>query len=255
MEGSWTASPSDEVPCQDTLAPPATSDGRLTPDELIAADLAPSDASDAEDTESSSQSSGVSPADSEVPLVVHKVIAGWDRNFLLCHENKADAPRPVDQRFHSKDTQILRLDNDILEQLPFLSASEQVPQELLVYLETVFASCACLNASYLKEDDAHFNCSEANPGVDLEAARHGFHCIQDAKNTSVGEVLWAARLERPKGPGAPDCAQVPPVPEDQARVLRRESHSCPHSGWWCLHIWRRGVWAAGSRWQGKRGGA
>ncbi|XP_077537079.1 HECT and RLD domain containing E3 ubiquitin ligase 4 isoform X3 [Haemaphysalis longicornis] len=145
------------------------------------------------------QSSGVSPADSEVPLVVHKVIAGWDRNFLLCHENKADAPRPVDQRFHSKDTQILRLDNDILEQLPFLSASEQVPQELLVYLETVFASCACLNASYLKEDDAHFNCSEANPGVDLEAARHGFHCIQDAKNTSVGEVVGTSLEEMVKG--------------------------------------------------------
>lgn len=145
------------------------------------------------------QSSGASPADLDVPLVVHKVIAGWDRNFLLCHENKVDAPRPVDQRFHSKDTQILCLDNDILEQLPFLSASEQVPQELLVYLETVFASCACLNASYLKEDDGHFNCSEVNPGVDLEAARHGFHCIQDAKNTSVGEVVGTSLEEMVKG--------------------------------------------------------
>ncbi|XP_049514109.1 probable E3 ubiquitin-protein ligase HERC4 isoform X10 [Dermacentor silvarum] len=145
------------------------------------------------------QSSGVSTADPDAPLVVYRVIAGWDRNFLLCHEYKADSPRPVDQRFHQKETQILSLDNDILEQLPFLAATEQVPQELLAYLETVFASCACLNASYLKEDDGHFNCSELNPGVDLEAARHGFHCIQDAKNPSVPEVVGACLEEMVKG--------------------------------------------------------
>ncbi|XP_037525567.1 probable E3 ubiquitin-protein ligase HERC4 isoform X2 [Rhipicephalus sanguineus] len=145
------------------------------------------------------QSNGVSTADPDSPLVVYRVIAGWDRNFLLCHEFKADAPRPVDQRFHQKETQILSLDNDILEQLPFLAATEQVPQELLAYLETVFTSCACLNASYLKEDDGHFNCSELNPGVDLEAARHGFQCIQDAKNPSVAEVVGASLEEMVKG--------------------------------------------------------
>ncbi|XP_065295505.1 probable E3 ubiquitin-protein ligase HERC4 isoform X2 [Dermacentor albipictus] len=200
VEDSWSTNHSDEVSGQDqgTLAPPsATRDERLTPDD-VAADLATLDTSDADDTESS-QSSGVSTADPDAPLVVYRVIAGWDRNFLLCHEYKADAPRPVDQRFHQKETQILSLDNDILEQLPFLAATEQVPQELLAYLETVFASCACLNASYLKEDDGHFNCSELNPGVDLEAARHGFHCIQDAKNPSVPEVVGACLEEMVKG--------------------------------------------------------
>lgn len=195
------------------------------------------------------QSSGLSPADLDVPLVIHKAIAGWDRNFLLCHENKADAPRPVDQRFHSKDTQISCLDNDILEQLPFLSASEQVPQELLVYLETVFASCACLNASYLKEDDAHFNCSELNPGVDLEAARHGFHCIQDAKNTSVGEVVGTSLEEMVKGlaSGGPSDIEAMRVLlllplchlfKDPARYLE------PLVGKYCLCVSRLGTRAA-----------
>ncbi|KAL1441409.1 hypothetical protein MTO96_001049 [Rhipicephalus appendiculatus] len=201
VEDSWSINHSDEVSGDDqgALAPPsATRDDRLTPDDVIAADLAVLDTSDADDTESS-QSSGVSAADPDSPLVVYRVIAGWDRNFLLCHEFKADAPRPVDQRFHQKETQILSLDNDILEQLPFLAATEQVPQELLAYLETVFSSCACLNASYLKEDDGHFNCSELNPGVDLEAARHGFQCIQDAKNPSVAEVVGACLEEMVKG--------------------------------------------------------
>lgn len=201
VEDTWPINHSDEGSGdhQGALAPAsATRDDRLTPDDVIAADLAVLDTSDADDAESS-QSSGVSTADPDSPLVVYRVIAGWDRNFLLCHEFKADAPRPVDQRFHQKDTQILRLDNDILEQLPFLAATEQVPQELLAYLETVFSSCACLNASYLKEDDGHFNCSELNPGVDLEAARHGFQCIQDAKNPSVAEVVGACLEEMVKG--------------------------------------------------------
>lgn len=209
VEGTWPTSHSEEVSGQDqgTLGPPspAVHVEKLAPDDIIAANLAMLDTSDAEDTESS-QSSGASSVDPDAPLVVYKVIAGWDRNFLLCHENKADAPRPVDQRFHLKETQILCLDNDILEQLPFLLATEQVPQELLAYLETVFSSCACLNASYLKEDDGHFNCSELNPGVDLEAARHGFQCIHDAKNPSVAEVVAACLEEMVKGlaPGPSD---------------------------------------------------
>ncbi|KAG0414101.1 hypothetical protein HPB47_008741, partial [Ixodes persulcatus] len=116
----------------------------------------------------------------------------------LAH-SEVDAPRPLDFRFHSKDSQVLRLDNDLLEQLPFFPATEQVPQELLSYLETIFGSCACLNASYLKEDGSHFNCSELNPGVDMEAARHGFRCIQDAKHSSIGQVVSTCLEELVKG--------------------------------------------------------
>lgn len=202
-EISWSQCLSDDASCpsgEDTLsAPSAPSLGRATPDEVIEADLAHSEVVDAEDVPSED-----APADIESPkegdqLVVHKIVSGGDRCFLLCYENKVDAPRPLDFRFHSKDSQVLRLDNDLLEQLPFFPATEQVPQELLSYLETIFGSCACLNASYLKEDGSHFNCSELNPGVDMEAARHGFRCIQDAKHSSIGQVVSTCLEELVKG--------------------------------------------------------
>ncbi|XP_064458774.1 probable E3 ubiquitin-protein ligase HERC4 isoform X2 [Ornithodoros turicata] len=126
----------------------------------------------------------------ESKVFLHKVVCGGDRNFVLCYEDKGDSPpRPLDFRFHCKDTQISSMDNDVLEQLPFFPVQEQVPQELLSYLETIFGSTACLNASYLKEDDAHYNCSDINHGMDLEAARHGFKCIEDAKNPSIPELV------------------------------------------------------------------
>ncbi|CAN7938426.1 unnamed protein product [Ixodes hexagonus] len=244
-EISWSQCLSDDASCPSEEGTPPTlsapAQGRITPDEVIEADLAHSEAVDEEDlpTEESSKAAAIfawstlpppsSPTLAAVlrhsshsacrklvgffflsgwlhscsnlgdPLVVHRIVSGGDRCFLLCHENKADAPRPLDFRFHSKDSQLLRLDNDLLEQLPFFPANEQVPQELLSYLETIFASCACLNASYLNEDGSHFNCSELNPGVDLEAARHGFRCIQDAKHSSIGQVVSTCLEELVRG--------------------------------------------------------
>lgn len=207
-EVPWSQCLGDEAPPfkeeaqegMELLAPPDSSaDGRRSPvDKVIEADLVHIEATDLEDLDSEPSHSSEPKEDSR--LIVHKLVCGGDRSFLLCYEDKGESPpRPMDFRFHSKETQVLTMDNDLLEQLPFFPVDEQVPQDLLSYLETVFGSSACLNASYLKENDAHYNCTDQNHGMDLDAARHGFKCIEDAKNASIPELVGICLEEVVKG--------------------------------------------------------
>lgn len=59
----------------------------------------------------------------------------------------------------------------------------------MTYLETVFGSLACVNASFLLTDNAHYGCNTKVPGVDLAKAQESFTLISRIENTSIKELV------------------------------------------------------------------
>lgn len=57
------------------------------------------------------------------------------------------------------------------------------------YLETVFKSQACINASFLRNNDSHYGSSRKNHGVDLEKATYYFDIISRIENETINEVV------------------------------------------------------------------
>jgi len=57
------------------------------------------------------------------------------------------------------------------------------------YLETVFKSQACLNASFLLNNDAHYGCSSKHHGVNLDYASRLFGIISELDNNTIQELV------------------------------------------------------------------
>lgn len=57
------------------------------------------------------------------------------------------------------------------------------------YIETVFRSQACVNASFLLTDEKHYNCSSRQHGVDLELAARCFGMISEIMNETISELV------------------------------------------------------------------
>jgi hypothetical protein len=56
------------------------------------------------------------------------------------------------------------------------------------YLETVFKSQACINASFLLTDK-HYGCSLKNHGIDIEHATKLFGIISELQNNTIQELV------------------------------------------------------------------
>lgn len=59
----------------------------------------------------------------------------------------------------------------------------------MAYLETVFGSLACINGSFLLDQNAHFGCNTKIPGVDLKKAEEAFTLISRFENTTLQELV------------------------------------------------------------------
>lgn len=56
-------------------------------------------------------------------------------------------------------------------------------------LEGVLSSLACMNGSFLTDQDRHYDCSGYNHGVDTELALRAMKCLEDTKNSSLKEMI------------------------------------------------------------------
>lgn len=57
------------------------------------------------------------------------------------------------------------------------------------YLETVFKSQACINASFLLANDKHYGCSSKHHGIDLDLAIRLFGIISELENNTIQELV------------------------------------------------------------------
>lgn len=59
----------------------------------------------------------------------------------------------------------------------------------MAYLETVVGSLACINASFLLANNAHYGCNTKVSGVDLAKAEEAFTLVSRFENSSIKELV------------------------------------------------------------------
>ncbi|CAG2067565.1 unnamed protein product, partial [Timema podura] len=57
------------------------------------------------------------------------------------------------------------------------------------YIEVVFSSQACVNASFLLPEDQHYCCSSRNHGLDINVAEKAFTSLSRVENMSIKELI------------------------------------------------------------------
>ncbi|KAF5286890.1 hypothetical protein FQA39_LY00423 [Lamprigera yunnana] len=126
--------------------------------------------------------------------IVYRIFAGGDHSFATITD-KTIEKSPFDSRQLESKMQILALSYEHLQNCLTVSSRESVDQEVLVYLETVFKSLACINASFLLNSGEHYCCSSKHPGVFMEEAEKAFSLIGKCENESIKNLIWTCITE------------------------------------------------------------
>ncbi|XP_060525182.1 probable E3 ubiquitin-protein ligase HERC4 isoform X2 [Cylas formicarius] len=142
----------------------------------------------------------------ELNLVIHRIFAGGDHCFVSVVPRGRKLPC-YDCRDYNPETQILTLTYSYVKTLTRIPENGQVDQEVLTFLETAFRSLACLNGSFLTENDKSYPCSSKHHGVDVEIAGKTFSLIGKIEKQSIRDLVWNCITEdvlRQLVPNPPD---------------------------------------------------
>ncbi|KAJ1524442.1 hypothetical protein ONE63_010939 [Megalurothrips usitatus] len=139
--------------------------------------------------------SGVSLVKSSHECITKRISAGGDHCFALV--SLADEKvQPDDFRHFLPWTQILLLQQKYVQDCEKYGEGSQVDLELMTYLETVFGSQACFNASFLLKNDEHYCCTSKHHGVDTEEAEAFFSAIGRLEHPTIKEVIFTQICQR-----------------------------------------------------------
>lgn len=70
-----------------------------------------------------------------------------------------------------------------------MSSEKPVDQDVISFLETAFKSLACLNGSFLLEDDRHYYCTSKHHGIDVKLAENAFDLISKIENETIQDLV------------------------------------------------------------------
>ncbi|XP_049804341.1 probable E3 ubiquitin-protein ligase HERC4 isoform X1 [Schistocerca nitens] len=126
--------------------------------------------------------------------VVKRIYAGGDHCFALVTRKQDNIPSD-DCRIHEADSQILSLTVEKIEECGRVLPDETVDQDLMTYVETVFSSQACINSSFLLQDDGHYCCTSRHHGVDLTVAERFFTLLSKIENQSIKRLILSSISE------------------------------------------------------------
>ncbi|XP_063982429.1 probable E3 ubiquitin-protein ligase HERC4 [Diachasmimorpha longicaudata] len=129
-----------------------------------------------------------------VDCVVRHIYSGGDHCFATVNKREENV-KPDDCRYYDGFSQILMVTEDHLRDCQRVAAGEILDHDLMTYLETVFRSQACINASFLLDDDVHYGCSSKHSGVDVEKASRMFGLITDIENVTIQELIFTSIVE------------------------------------------------------------
>ncbi|XP_058798265.1 probable E3 ubiquitin-protein ligase HERC4 [Phymastichus coffea] len=141
---------------------------------------------------SSMETESISPVSED--CVVKHIFSGGDHCFATVVP-KEDNIEPDDCRIYLPTTQILTINEEQLITCQRLPQSASVDHDLMMYIETVFRSQACINASFLSAYEKHYNCSSRQHGVDLEFAARCFGMISEIINETISELILTCIVE------------------------------------------------------------
>ncbi|XP_012283893.1 probable E3 ubiquitin-protein ligase HERC4 isoform X2 [Orussus abietinus] len=135
-----------------------------------------------------------SESDPYANCVVRHIFTGWDHCFATVTPRQ-DNIKPDDCRMLPPMSQILTVTEEQLTACQRVPRGALVDHDLLTYLETVFRSQACINASFLLANDAHYGCSSKLPGVDEECAIRLFGIISELENDTIKDLIFTSITE------------------------------------------------------------
>ncbi|XP_011636945.1 probable E3 ubiquitin-protein ligase HERC4 isoform X1 [Pogonomyrmex barbatus] len=129
-----------------------------------------------------------------IDCVVKHIFSGGDHCFATITQRK-DNIEPDDCRILGPTSQILTVMEEKLIECQKIPSGSPVNHELMTYLETVFKSQACINASFLVANNAHYGCSSKHHGVDLDIAIKLFGIISELDNDTIQELIFTSIAE------------------------------------------------------------
>ncbi|XP_076173074.1 HECT and RLD domain containing E3 ubiquitin ligase 4 isoform X2 [Ptiloglossa arizonensis] len=130
---------------------------------------------------------------SETDYIVRHIFTGGNHCFATVVPRK-DNIEPDDCRILGSSYQILRINEEQLmacQRVP----SSPIDHDLMMYLETVFKSEACINGSFLLNNDNHYGCSSKQHGLDLDQASRSFGIIRELDNNAIQELIFTCISE------------------------------------------------------------
>ncbi|XP_048520980.1 probable E3 ubiquitin-protein ligase HERC4 [Dendroctonus ponderosae] len=135
--------------------------------------------------------SSLIPSDNEngPNLVIRRLFAGGDHCFVSVVPQQQKLP-PYDCRDYDPQMQILSITNSYIKTLLRIPTKRSVDQEVISFIETAFKSLACLNGSFLLEDDRHYYCTSKHHGVDMSVAESTFDIIGKVENESIQNLIF-----------------------------------------------------------------
>ncbi|XP_065221289.1 probable E3 ubiquitin-protein ligase HERC4 isoform X2 [Planococcus citri] len=116
---------------------------------------------------------------------VRRVYSGGDHCFVTVAKKKDNLP-PEDLRIWPKNTQILDVDFNYLNQCRNIPVDSAVDQDLMTYLELVMSSLSCFNGSFLVPDT---ECCEQNASVDFKMVAECFNIITKIEHPSILDTI------------------------------------------------------------------
>ncbi|XP_011049375.1 PREDICTED: probable E3 ubiquitin-protein ligase HERC4 isoform X2 [Acromyrmex echinatior] len=130
----------------------------------------------------------------QIDCVVKHIFSGGDHCFVTI-SHKKDNIEPSDCRILGPTSQILTVMEEKLAECQKIPPGSPVNHELMTYLETVFKSQACINASFLLSNDAHYGCSSKHHGINIDYTIRLFGIISELDNSTIQELIFACVTE------------------------------------------------------------
>ncbi|XP_008552683.1 probable E3 ubiquitin-protein ligase HERC4 isoform X2 [Microplitis demolitor] len=129
-----------------------------------------------------------------IDCVVKHIFTGGDHCFVTVTKREHNIP-PDDSRIFDLSTQILTVTEEQLLNCHKVPMGAPLDHDLMMYLETVFRSQSCMNASFLLDNDNHYGCSSKHSGVNVEQASRLFGIISDIQNNTIQELIFMSITE------------------------------------------------------------
>ncbi|XP_053977184.1 probable E3 ubiquitin-protein ligase HERC4 isoform X1 [Hylaeus volcanicus] len=131
---------------------------------------------------------------SRTDYIVRHIFTGGDHCFATVVPRK-DNIEPDDCRILESVYQILEINEEQLMACQRVPQSSPIDHDLMTYLQTVFESEACINGSFLLNNDNHYGCSSKQHGLDLERASRSFGIIRELDNNTIQELIFTCISE------------------------------------------------------------
>lgn len=123
--------------------------------------------------------------------VIYRIFAGGDHSFATVTDRNDDI-LPFDSREIQQKMQTLELNLDYLHNSLRIPPNQTVDQDVLLYLEIVFKSLACINGSFLLNNNDHYCCSSKHHGLNLEITERTFSVIGQCENQTIKDLIWTS---------------------------------------------------------------